>query len=56
MEPPPPPNPTAMSAQSPQRNSNSHEHNSLDYRNSENNYRYTFDPYNMYVAYITLKL
>ncbi|CAH0760628.1 unnamed protein product [Diatraea saccharalis] len=39
MEPPPPPNPTVMSAQSPQRNSNSHEHNSLDYRNNENNYR-----------------
>ncbi|XP_073959368.1 uncharacterized protein isoform X4 [Choristoneura fumiferana] len=38
IEPPPPPNPTAMSSQSPQRNSNSHEHNSLEYRSSDNNY------------------
>ncbi|XP_063372486.1 tight junction protein ZO-1-like isoform X1 [Cydia amplana] len=36
LEPPPPPNPTAMSSQSPQRNSNSHEHNSLEYRSSDN--------------------
>ncbi|XP_062525414.1 tight junction protein ZO-1 isoform X6 [Bombyx mori] len=39
MEPPPPPNPAAMATQSPHRNSNSHEHNSLDYRGPENNYR-----------------
>ncbi|CAB3238598.1 unnamed protein product [Arctia plantaginis] len=41
MEPPPPPNPIAMSQsnmiQSPQRNSNSHEHNSLEYRGPDNN-------------------
>ncbi|XP_049885521.1 tight junction protein ZO-1-like isoform X3 [Pectinophora gossypiella] len=45
MEPPPPPNPTAMSAQSPQRNSNSHEHNSLDYRNNDNNYSRSAEAY-----------
>ncbi|XP_059051830.1 tight junction protein ZO-1-like isoform X3 [Achroia grisella] len=39
MEPPPPQNPATMATQSPQRNSNSHEHNSLDYRNSDNSYR-----------------
>ncbi|CAH2239661.1 jg1588, partial [Pararge aegeria aegeria] len=37
---PPPANPAAMAGQSPQRNSNSHEHNSLDYtRTPDNNYR-----------------
>ncbi|OWR42878.1 tight junction protein, partial [Danaus plexippus plexippus] len=40
MEPQPSANPTNMATQSPQRNSNSHEHNSLDYnRTPENNYR-----------------
>ncbi|XP_045779275.1 tight junction protein ZO-1 isoform X4 [Maniola jurtina] len=39
---PPASNPAAMAGQSPQRNSNSHEHNSLDYnRTPENNYRPT---------------
>ncbi|XP_013186152.2 tight junction protein ZO-1 isoform X2 [Amyelois transitella] len=46
MDPPPPPNQNQIAAQqSPQRNSNSHEHNSLDYRNPDSNYSHRTPDY-----------